>query len=354
MMKRRNIKESYQWVPVPRSLVQMQEPLLKRDRGIFANYIRMCAKAAYKSAIMMDGKFRESVGPGEWFGGITGLRRATIGMGSDKKLSRVLSELVHHNYISLIIEERNQNLHSTIKYSVASQYVLFHDPNEKAIHFVKEATTGFFGIFRNAQAPLFNDPKYRFSRLDAWYDLYLHTVLNDYDTPQSFLVPVIQIDGMSILSYTFFAKRWRWSKTAVANFFQVYKDDFMVVKMAGNYGSMICNRNDHLLKEYGIDKRNLDIQKISYCVIKAVEAEKKNTGTVHLSYQDTTGRIRPFLAISRCIVRNAQYIFELLRTRAYVPQSRIQDAAMAERRGKPIYNNFFAGGVTWMSSQGYT
>ena len=49
MMKRRNIKESYQWVPVPRSLVQMQEPLLKRDHGIFANYIRMCAKAAYNS-----------------------------------------------------------------------------------------------------------------------------------------------------------------------------------------------------------------------------------------------------------------------------------------------------------------
>ena len=353
-MKRRNLKENYQWVPVPRNLVRMQEPLLKRDRGIFAYYIRMCAKAAYKSAIMMEGKFRESVGPGEWFGGVAGLRRATIGTGSDEKLSRVLSELVHHKYISLIIEERNQNLHSTIKYSVASQYVLFHDPKEKARYFVKEATDGFFGIFRNAQAPLFNDPNYQLSRLDAWYDLYLHTVLNDYATPQSFFAPVILIDGKSIFSYTFFAKRWRWSKTAVANFFQAYKEDFVVVKMPGNYGSIICNQNIHLLKEYGMDKELLDPQKILYCAMEAIEEEKKNTGAAHVSFQDPTGRIKPFLAISRCIVRNAQYVLDLLRAKAYIIKAHIQNAAITERRGRPIYNNFFAGGVKWMPFQGYT
>ena len=347
MMKRRNLKENYQWIPVPRALVLAQEPLLKRDRGIFAYYIRMCAFAAYKSAVMLDGKFREGVGPGEWFGGVNGLKKATIGTGSDERLERKLRRLARYKYIALTVETHN-NLHTTIKYNVASHYVLFHDPHETPRHFVKEATIGFFGIFRDALIPLMADADYRFSRLDAWYDLYLHTVLNDYDCPQSFFAPVIQIDGMSVLSYAFLAKRWRWSKTAVANFFHAFRNDFSVVKMAGNYGSTICNTNSYLLQEYGIES-DVDFGKIVCCVEEAIKEEKEALGIRHTPLQEKKGRVRPFYAISKCIVRNAQRVLNFLRANAYIPKSRIQDAAIAEGRGSLIYNDLYNGSTNYIA-----
>ena len=60
-----------------------------------------------------------------------------------------------------------------------------------------------------------------FSELDAIMDLWLHTVLNDPSVRGSEYMPVVyypNMRGVPLLSYTYLAKRWGWSKSRVGRF----------------------------------------------------------------------------------------------------------------------------------------
>jgi len=60
-----------------------------------------------------------------------------------------------------------------------------------------------------------------FSELDAIMDLWLHTVLNDPSVRGSEYMPVVyyaNMHGIPLLSYTYLAKRWGWSKSRVGRF----------------------------------------------------------------------------------------------------------------------------------------
>ena len=60
-----------------------------------------------------------------------------------------------------------------------------------------------------------------FSELDAIMDMWLHTILNDPKVRGSEYMPVVyysNMRGMPLLSYTYLAKRWGWSKSRVGRF----------------------------------------------------------------------------------------------------------------------------------------
>ena len=60
-----------------------------------------------------------------------------------------------------------------------------------------------------------------FSELDAIMDMWLHTILNDPQVRGSEYMPVVyysNMRGMPLLSYTYLAKRWGWSKSRVGRF----------------------------------------------------------------------------------------------------------------------------------------
>lgn len=60
-----------------------------------------------------------------------------------------------------------------------------------------------------------------FSELDAIMDMWLHTILNDPQVRGSEYMPVVyysNMRGMPLLSYTYLARRWGWSKSRVGRF----------------------------------------------------------------------------------------------------------------------------------------
>lgn len=60
-----------------------------------------------------------------------------------------------------------------------------------------------------------------FSELDAIMDMWLHTILNDPKVRGSEYMPVVyysNMRGMPLLSYTYLARRWGWSKSRVGRF----------------------------------------------------------------------------------------------------------------------------------------
>lgn len=60
-----------------------------------------------------------------------------------------------------------------------------------------------------------------FSELDAIMDMWLHTILNDPKVRGSEYMPVVyysNMRGVPLLSYTYLAKRWGWSKSRVGRF----------------------------------------------------------------------------------------------------------------------------------------
>ena len=57
-----------------------------------------------------------------------------------------------------------------------------------------------------------------FSELDAIMDMWLHTILNDPKVRGSEYMPVVyysNMRGVPLLSYTYLAKRWGWSKSRI-------------------------------------------------------------------------------------------------------------------------------------------
>lgn len=92
-----------------------------------------------------------------------------------------------------------------------------------------------------------------FSELDAIMDMWLHTILNDPKVRGSEYMPVVyysNMRGMPLLSYTYLARRWGWSKSRVGRF----------MLKAGEYGISPITSTE-------FERRNLFYTKAGYKVI---------------------------------------------------------------------------------------
>ena len=79
-----------------------------------------------------------------------------------------------------------------------------------------------------------------FSELDAIMDMWLHTILNDPKVRGSEYMPVVyysNMRGVPLLSYTYLAKRWGWSKSRVG------LTDQSLSSLIGQYNEMVLQRN---------------------------------------------------------------------------------------------------------------
>lgn len=83
-----------------------------------------------------------------------------------------------------------------------------------------------------------------FSELDAIMDMWLHTILNDPTVAGSEYMPVVyyaNMRGMPLLSYTYLAKRWGWSKSRVGRFMLKAGEYGIIsrISFSGSRGSVI-------------------------------------------------------------------------------------------------------------------
>ena len=106
----------------------------------------------------------------------------------------------------------------------------------------------------------------RFSELDAIMDLWLHTIVNDDSVQGSNYMPVVyfsDLGGVPLLSYSYLAKRWGWSKSRVGRFILKLGESGLIgrVSFSSSHGSVIspCGYREML---YGADAEQLELQRI--------------------------------------------------------------------------------------------
>lgn len=105
-----------------------------------------------------------------------------------------------------------------------------------------------------------------FSELDAIMDFWLHTILNDPTVLGSEYMPVVyyaNMGGKPLLSYTYLAKRWGWSKSRVGRFILKIEEAGIIsrVSFSSSRGSVIspCRFREMI---YGEDGKQLQLQVI--------------------------------------------------------------------------------------------
>ncbi len=105
-----------------------------------------------------------------------------------------------------------------------------------------------------------------FSELDAIMDMWLHTVLNEPEVRGSEFMPVVyysNMKGMPLLSYTYLAKRWGWSKSRVGRFILKAGEYGIIsrVSFSSSHGSVIslCQYREMI---FGEDCEELQLRRI--------------------------------------------------------------------------------------------
>lgn len=105
-----------------------------------------------------------------------------------------------------------------------------------------------------------------FSELDAIMDFWLHTVLNDETVRGSEYMPVVyyaNMNGLPLLSYSYLAKRWGWSKSRVGRFILKLEEYGIIsrVSFSSSRGSVIspCQYREMI---YGEDCEEVHLKKI--------------------------------------------------------------------------------------------
>ena len=105
-----------------------------------------------------------------------------------------------------------------------------------------------------------------FSELDAIADLWLHTILNDPGVRGSEFMPVVyytDMHGMPLLSYSYLAKRWGWSKSRVGRFILKIEEGGIIgrVSFTSSHGSVIT-MSQYREMIFGADCRQIEMQRI--------------------------------------------------------------------------------------------
>jgi hypothetical protein len=135
-----------------------------------------------------------------------------------------------------------------------------------------------------------NSGKIVFSELDAIMDLWLHTILNDASVRGSEYMPVVYFDNMKgqpLLSYSYLAKRWGWSKSRVGRFILKAEAHGVIsrVSFSSSRGTVIspCCYREMI---YGDDCEQLSLQLIGALLgILSVVEPNDDTDAVEVKVQ---------------------------------------------------------------------
>ena len=106
-----------------------------------------------------------------------------------------------------------------------------------------------------------------FSELDAIMDLWIHTVLNDDSVVGSAYMPIVYFSYPSsqpLLSYSYLAGRWGWSKSRVGRFILKAEEAGIIsrISFTSTHGSILspCRFREMI---YGEDSEDLGLKRMS-------------------------------------------------------------------------------------------
>lgn len=158
-----------------------------------------------------------------------------------------------------------------------------------------------------------------FSELDAIMDMWLHTILNDPKVRGSEYMPVVyysNMRGMPLLSYTYLARRWGWSKSRVGRFMLKAGEYGIIsrVSFSSSRGSVIsmCRYREMI---YGEGCEELELSRIGEIIgiAKAIDVVEADDSKLDISVESrvppahTIGKPRKALRIQVFLVIRSSF-----------------------------------------------
>lgn len=158
-----------------------------------------------------------------------------------------------------------------------------------------------------------------FSELDAIMDMWLHTILKDPKVRGSEYMPVVyysNMRGMPLLSYTYLARRWGWSKSRVGRFMLKAGEYGIIsrVSFSSSRGSVIsmCRYREMI---YGEGCEELELSRIGEIIgiAKTIDVVEADDSKLDISVESrvppvkTIGKARKSLKIQVFLVVRSSF-----------------------------------------------
>ena len=216
--------------------VKLLRAHLPEGKGVLGAWSKLATRAAYRKGFAEYCGYKNAVSPGQWSGGIVGLK-SILGTKSRSETLAVMDTLKKLGYITFELDGRTKKLTYQIldwvKKCSGEQCM------KGAVYTTEDF--GFLCLPRDITRRLIRR-KYKFEEADAWLDLWCHTTFQDPDNAFSFLAPTIQLGKFgSILTLETLGRRWQWEKTKVWRFFQKHGKIFSLHRLPGSYGCLVIN-----------------------------------------------------------------------------------------------------------------
>lgn len=277
-----NLLLNYPYVILPRNI-------MPKGTGILKDFFALAYACAYKSGVTKYNMYYNKVKANQWAGGLDGVRRLLKKRTKDDAFY-ALTELTLLGLITLELYEYGYmviTVHHIIPSGICTEEIDFYheyldilsdenkakilenaDNNPTILHIKKHSKkcyvnnySGFIRVERNVSNILFDNNR-SFSDVDAFFDLYLHTVYREQNQPFSEKCPVILYErNIPILTLDTLAKRWLWDKQRVYRFFKRYAIYFKLVKLQSSYGCVIFNTT------YPVDKVIVPSQEECFAIV---------------------------------------------------------------------------------------
>ena len=217
------------WVKLPRAHIPA-------GKGLMGSFLRLASRAAFRPGKSRYCGYTNDVKAGSWVGGIVGLK-SILGIKDRKQALSVMDQLMEMGFITYSLNAQTKKLTYTI-----TDWVM-ECSGEACTNGAIYTTEGYgFLCMPRSITERLVQRRYSFCEVDAWLDLWCHTVWSDRYNAFSRLAPVVQITrGQAILTLDRLGVRWGWEKTKVWRFFQKHSDTFAVHKLPGSYGCLIFN-----------------------------------------------------------------------------------------------------------------
>lgn len=223
--------QKYQWVKLPRSS-------LPTGKGIMGAWMKLASRAAFRKGVASYCGYENAVEPGMWAGGVVGLK-SILGVRSRAKALGMLDKLSQLGYLTYELDTGTKKLTYQI-----TDWVVKCSGRECSDGTVY-TTDGFgFLCLPRSITKRLAQQHYIFEEMDAWLDLWCHTVWEDPDNGFSFLAPTVQYGKYGAnLTLETLGQRWGWEKTKVWRFLMKHGDAFSLYRLPGSYGCLIFNKS---------------------------------------------------------------------------------------------------------------
>ena len=220
----------FKWVKLPREIIPQK-------KGVMGYWMKLASRVAFRKGESFYCGHTNQVEPGEWVGGIMGLK-SILGVKSKEKVFAIMEKLSKLGYIRYTLDLETRKL----SYKISDWVVECCGKECEKDNVYATNDFGFVCVPRDITERLVK-AGYEFEESDAWIDLWVHTIFEDKKNFLTFFAPMVRFDNLkAFFTLEGLSRRWGWEKTKTWRFFQKNKEVFELYRLPGTYGCLIVNK----------------------------------------------------------------------------------------------------------------